>query len=58
MALELLKSMSKWYPHEYFEPEKKSVFRQMYMKLVDKGVVFPEEKDFAYIKEKDFIRFN
>jgi hypothetical protein len=33
--------MSKWYPSEYYDPKKKSLFREMYYRLVDQGVVFP-----------------
>jgi hypothetical protein len=45
--------MAKWYPNNYLDQKQPSPFRTMYQELTDKGVLFPQEVDYAYIKEKD-----
>ena len=56
-ALELVKSMAIWYPKDYINKHLNSIFKDQYDELLDKRVVFPEEKEFKYVKNKDKEKF-
>ena len=45
--------MARWYPKEYDDKEADSFFKQYYERLLKMGVVFPEDKYFAFINKTD-----
>lgn len=50
--------MAKIYPSNYLDPSEKSIFKDIYDKLIAEEVFFPKEEQFAFIKEKDRVLFS
>ena len=56
-TLELVRSIAGWYPKDFINKGLNSIFQDNYLELVKKKVVFPEEKQYKYIKSKDKEKF-
>lgn len=53
LALELVQAIAKWYPQEYDNKDKKSLFKKRYDELLAKKITFPKENTYMIVKPVD-----